>query len=323
MRKIGLVLAGGGGRGAYQIGVWKALNDAGLEKYITSVSGASVGGLNAALFVQRDLNQAQSIWESISMNKILTPKLDSQHSGRFSLFERDGLETIIDENLDMKCFDDNECNCWMACVRTEDPSKGIEEIPYTTPIGEKVTRKYVYKNVEYFNLKYVKDNVTRKKIILGTSAMPFVFPKEKIEGYEYSDGGARVLHGDNVPVKPLYEVDKCNIILIVHLTNMDEPINRKDFPGAKLYELFPKDSLGGLFDVDGMFDFSAEGAKKRIKMGYEDTYELFKQINSTISRAQGLEDILKEGCKKERQYARVEEAQRQEFARLMQEYERK
>ena len=34
MKKIGLVLAGGGGRGAYQIGVWKALRKAGLERYI-------------------------------------------------------------------------------------------------------------------------------------------------------------------------------------------------------------------------------------------------------------------------------------------------
>ena len=42
---IGLVLAGGGGRGAYHIGVWKALRDTGLENYITAVSGSSVGGL--------------------------------------------------------------------------------------------------------------------------------------------------------------------------------------------------------------------------------------------------------------------------------------
>ena len=323
MRKIGLVLAGGGGRGAYQIGVWKALYEVGLEKYITSVSGASVGGLNAALFVQRDLNQAQSIWESISMNKILTPKLDSKHSGRFSLFERDGLEKIIDKDLDMKCFDNSECNCWMACVRTEKPSKEIEEIPYTTPVGEKVICKYVYRNIEYFNLKYVKDNDVRKKIILGTSAMPFVFPKEKIEGSKYGDGGAGLLHGDNVPVRPLYEIDKCNLILIVHLTNMDEPVNRKEFPDARLYEIFPKDTLGGLIDVGGMFDFTAEGAKKRIRQGYEDTYGLFERINNIISAGQKFGCILKEANEKEQQYASVEEALRQESVRLMEEYERK
>ena len=119
IKKIGLVLTGGGGRGAYQIGVWKALKKAGLEEYIASVSGASVGGLNAALFMQKDLDKAQNIWESISMKKILTPKSESAHRGRWGFFERDGLEKIIDENLDMRCFDDSGYNCWMACVRRD------------------------------------------------------------------------------------------------------------------------------------------------------------------------------------------------------------
>ena len=70
MKKIGLVLAGGGGRGAYQIGVWKALRKAGLERYITSVSGSSVGGLNAALFIQNNLELAENIWKSLCMKKI-------------------------------------------------------------------------------------------------------------------------------------------------------------------------------------------------------------------------------------------------------------
>lgn len=32
--KVGLVLAGGGGKGAYQLGVWKALKQFGIDKYI-------------------------------------------------------------------------------------------------------------------------------------------------------------------------------------------------------------------------------------------------------------------------------------------------
>ena len=43
MEKLGLVLAGGGGKGAYEIGVWQALRDLGLEQSVTAVSGTSVG----------------------------------------------------------------------------------------------------------------------------------------------------------------------------------------------------------------------------------------------------------------------------------------
>lgn len=45
----GLVLAGGGGKGAYQAGAFKALWEYGIQDYITAVSGASVGALNAVL----------------------------------------------------------------------------------------------------------------------------------------------------------------------------------------------------------------------------------------------------------------------------------
>lgn len=46
-KEYGLVLDGGGARGAYQIGAWKALREAGVK--IEAVAGTSVGALNGAL----------------------------------------------------------------------------------------------------------------------------------------------------------------------------------------------------------------------------------------------------------------------------------
>jgi NTE family protein len=44
--RIGLVLGGGGGKGAYEIGVWNTLRNVyGIK--IAAVSGTSVGALNA------------------------------------------------------------------------------------------------------------------------------------------------------------------------------------------------------------------------------------------------------------------------------------
>jgi len=47
---IGLVLAGGGAKGGYQIGVWRTLREMGIDRLVTGVAGASVGAINAALF---------------------------------------------------------------------------------------------------------------------------------------------------------------------------------------------------------------------------------------------------------------------------------
>ena len=43
-----LVLAGGGARGSYQVGVWRALTELGWRPGI--ITGTSVGSLNGALF---------------------------------------------------------------------------------------------------------------------------------------------------------------------------------------------------------------------------------------------------------------------------------
>lgn len=46
-KEYGLVFDGGGARGAYQIGAWRALSEAGVK--ISAVAGTSVGALNGAL----------------------------------------------------------------------------------------------------------------------------------------------------------------------------------------------------------------------------------------------------------------------------------
>ena len=54
-----IALEGGGARGAYQVGAWKALSEAGI-KY-NAVSGTSVGALNGALMAMRDLDGAEKL----------------------------------------------------------------------------------------------------------------------------------------------------------------------------------------------------------------------------------------------------------------------
>ena len=57
-----LLLGGGGAKGAFQIGAWQALAEAGLTTDITAVAGCSVGALNAALFAIGDPAYAKRVW---------------------------------------------------------------------------------------------------------------------------------------------------------------------------------------------------------------------------------------------------------------------
>ena len=56
-KEYGLVLEGGGAKGAYQIGAWKAMQEAGVK--IKGIAGTSVGALNGALICMGDLEKAE------------------------------------------------------------------------------------------------------------------------------------------------------------------------------------------------------------------------------------------------------------------------
>lgn len=70
MTKVALVLSGGGARGAYQLGVWQALNELGVDTLIKAVYGTSVGAINGAAFVQGDFDKASDIWSAIDYHSV-------------------------------------------------------------------------------------------------------------------------------------------------------------------------------------------------------------------------------------------------------------
>ena len=78
MNKTAIVLAGGGSRGAYQIGVWKALREMGIDYQL--VTGTSVGALNGVLMVQQEYDKALAVWENISSQQVLGDMLEGQEN---------------------------------------------------------------------------------------------------------------------------------------------------------------------------------------------------------------------------------------------------
>ena len=68
-KTYGLALEGGGAKGAYQIGAWKALREAGIR--FSAVSGTSVGALNGAMIVMDDLQKAEDVWNNIHFSQVM------------------------------------------------------------------------------------------------------------------------------------------------------------------------------------------------------------------------------------------------------------
>jgi predicted acylesterase/phospholipase RssA len=67
--RIGVVLAGGGAKGAYQIGCWNVLRE--YEIRPSMISGSSVGALNAALMATDSFDAGLNLWNELRMFKVM------------------------------------------------------------------------------------------------------------------------------------------------------------------------------------------------------------------------------------------------------------
>lgn len=254
MKGTALILAGGGGKGAYEIGVWKAMRELGMDKKIRAVSGASVGGLNGALFVQGDYDRARRIWLTMNAEKILDsgkttlaedlkafveqwPVIDVESMLKEGIFSRDGLIQIIRQELDVNKVAESGLPCYLACFNV------------------------TYNLMDYINVTGMTQN-DMETILLATSALPGIFGPVKFGKSLYLDGGLK----DNVPVRPLYNAGYRDF-LVVHLSRRSI-VDQEEFPGASMVQIIPSQDQGDF--VTGTLDFSAEGAKRRMDQGYLD-----------------------------------------------------
>ncbi|MBG0765486.1 MAG: patatin-like phospholipase family protein, partial [Tissierellales bacterium] len=69
MEMIGIAFEGGGAKGAYQIGVWKYIQEKNIK--IDGVVGTSVGAINSAAFAMGDIDFALKMWTELSVENIV------------------------------------------------------------------------------------------------------------------------------------------------------------------------------------------------------------------------------------------------------------
>ncbi len=94
MKHIGLVLSGGMGKGAYQVGALTALNEFFRPSDFEYVSAASIGVLNTYAYLTGNIKKAHDIWESVNLQgdkRFITSILKSS-------FLQDTITSIISDS---------------------------------------------------------------------------------------------------------------------------------------------------------------------------------------------------------------------------------
>jgi NTE family protein len=164
-----LVMPGGGGRGAYQVGVIKALYESGLRFDLSF--GTSIGALNAAFLAQGALSRLEEIWLNLRLWDVV--KLPDLHQlSKLLLGSKLGmLDTAPLEEL----------------LRRESDLQKIKQSHMKVRV---VSTDLCSLETRMINLEDVATTSELIDVLMATSALPIAFPPRKLRGQGlWVDGG--------------------------------------------------------------------------------------------------------------------------------------
>ncbi len=261
--KRGIVLSGGGARGAYQIGVLKVLKKHGLLDEIHAVSGSSVGSLNAVLLALGDLERAEKLWFEIDGEKMFKSEENILkrilHEGAEFVYEgmypNQELKKLIESTVDFKALQSKKV--FVATSYVGDGKASFWEL-MTVNIRNLFSKVPLVRYTRLGELSQ-PDIVST---LLASCAIPIVFKPIVIDDKTYYDGGVL----DNAPCQPLYD-EGCDEVIVIDLFKFRRHKCPKE---VKFYQIKPSKNLRGIMD------FSKHQIKRRFELGVADAEKFVK-----------------------------------------------
>ena len=246
-----LVLGGGGSRGAYEVGVWRALRE--QERGFSIVTGTSVGALNGAIIAQGDYQTAVDVWSGITTDMIL------------SLDQVPGDSTLRERLLSFGIF-----------AREIAASGGADSTPLRNLLREVLDEEKIRASGVRFGLVTVQlpnfephalfaDEIERGRLLDYVLASAACFPamqKQMIGRNAFIDGG----YFDNLPVELAVRGGADSAIAVdVHGVG----VRRKRERSIPVHMITTGWNLGSIL----LFD--ADNARRSIELGYLDACKSF------------------------------------------------
>lgn len=244
----GLVLAGGGARGSYQVGVWRALME--LDWHPQIITGTSVGSLNGAMFALDLYETARDMWLSIRSQDVM--ELPREEAGLSELHQflhevvRDGgmdvspLEEIVDRVLDEEALRSGPVQLGLVTVE----QKGLKPRELT--------------------LAEIPEGKVKDYLLASAACFPALRARS-IDGIKYLDGG----YGDNMPTALAARMGAEELVCVdLEGVGITRP-NRTGLPTVL---------VRSHWDLGDILHFDPEVAQRNMALGYFDTLRAFGRI---------------------------------------------
>ena len=252
--KRALVLSGGGGRGAFQVGVLEYLESIGWKPDI--IVGTSIGSMNAAVYAIGGISHLQKMWETIrtkDMHRFWRLKPWS------SLFDRAPWKRTLEK------------------YAPEDQLAQIKMPLYMVATDITTGHPTVYTNSEKPERNkglYSKIPALKHEHLLASSSIPYVYAPIRVDENSHWDGAVMY----NSPLRPAIDAEAEEILMVLlspyHKLEENDPrpmVQRSALPPM------PRGLIGG---VGYVLDLALIGT-------FENDFEELRKVNRRVRQGQG------------------------------------
>lgn len=320
--KVGLVLSGGGAKGAYQVGVLKALMESGTR--VDMLAGASIGALNGAVLASAPslkvgVEHLEKLWTTMAEDSPISMRIP----GYLTLLCAAGLRMNGLAAFDMVAkiaqmaarhmrtpFALEMMKQFNSGVLCDKPLQSLmdeyldmaalarglplyvsvfESVGGFTDLGRVLSAELGVKDSppsKFFHVQSLPVS-EQKEALLASAAIPLLFESREVNGATYSDGG----QGDwsnvqgNTPITPLLEAG-CNMVIVTHLTD-GSLFSRHDFPEANVLEIRPQSPIardaGFLGGAKDLLGFDSTRIPSWIEQGYRDALHCIERVMKPLA----------------------------------------
>ena len=255
---LGLALEGGGAKGAFEIGAYRALTELGYRFDV--VAGVSIGAINAALIAQGDCDRAAEFWETMSNDDL------------FSEEDRGFLE-IINRQVNL-----NTLSALKENIKTALESGGIDTSRIRAFLEENIDPERLLQSpVDYGMIAVafpeLQPLIAYKKDMTPENVVDHVLASATFPGFHHTAiGSKRYLDGglyDACPYNELLDYG-CDRVIAIRLNGFGIIHPPKD--KARITQIFPSESLGPVMRFD------PATSRRNIQMGYYDTMRAMQKL---------------------------------------------
>lgn len=246
-----LVLAGGGAKGSYQIGVWKALQE--LDWHPEIITGTSIGSLNGALLAQGGYEQAREMWLTVNTDDVLTLPEENSSLSELSSFIHEAIQA---GGMDVAPLE------WMVTNLLDEDKLRHGDVKFGLVTVEKKTLKACE-----LTLDEIPEGELADYLMASAACFPALRPRT-IDGKKFIDGGYR----DNMPFNLAQRMGATELVTVdINGVGIVKP-NHTGLPTIAVHSHW---DLGDLLIMDH------DRAERNMALGYNDTLRAFDKVRGT------------------------------------------